>query len=111
VSTVCDKGTEASSPEAIPEEVLRQVKSVVAEYLPGMKEANMSYSHEHAGCTSHEHTCPTAQMGNKSIPAQKPDRQVVTLSKQYRQQEHLHRQYARLTLDAQGKLVKLVVSR
>jgi hypothetical protein len=111
VSTVCDKNVGSSSTEAIPEEVLVQVKSVVAEYLPGMKEASISYSHEHAGCTSHAHACPTAQMGSKSIPAHQPDRQVVTLSKQFKQDAHLHRQYARLTLDAQGKLVKLVVSR
>jgi hypothetical protein len=111
VSTVCDKAAGSSTSEAIPEEVLSQVKRLVAEYLPGMKEASISYCHEHAGCTSREHACPTAQMGNKSIPTHLPDRQVITLSKQIRQKSHLHQQYARLTLDAQGKLVKLVMSR
>jgi len=111
VSTVCDKSDPSPSPEPVPEEVMSQVKRVVAQYLPGMKGANLVYTHEHAGCTSHDHACPTAQMGAKSIPTHQPDRQVVTLSKQIQQNSHLHRQFARLTLDSEGKLVKLVVSR
>ena len=111
VSTVCDKSEPSPIPEQIPDEVMAQVKSAVSQYLPGMKGAQMVYSHEHAGCTSRAHTCPTAQMGAKGVPAQLPDRQVVTLSKQIQQNSHSHRQFARLTLDAEGKLVKLVVSR
>jgi len=111
VSTVCDKSDVHLSPEPVPEEVMSQVKRVVAQYLPGMKGANLVYTHEHAGCTSHAHTCPSAQMGAKGVPAHQPDRQVVTLSKQIQQNSHLHQQFARLTLDAEGKLVKLVVSR
>ena len=111
VSTVCDKSDSSPSPEPIPEEVMSQVKRVVTQYLPGMKGAQMAFSHEHAGCTSHAHTCPTAQMGAKSVPTHLPDRQVITLSKQIEQKSHIHQQFARLTLNAQGKLVKLVVSR
>jgi hypothetical protein len=111
VSTVCDKSESPASPESIPEEVMEKVKHVVAQYLPGMKGAHLAYSQEHAGCTSHTHSCPTAQIGAKSIPTQLPNRQVVTLSKQIQKNSHVHQQYARLTLDAEGKLVKLVVSR
>lgn len=111
VSTVCDKCESTLSPESIPDEVMSQVKRVVAQYLPGMKGAQMAYSLEHAGCNSLEHTCPTAQIGAKSIPNQTPTRQVVTLSKQIQKNSHIHKQFARLTLDADGKLVKLVVSR
>jgi hypothetical protein len=111
VSTICDKVESPSSPESIPAEVIAQVKHVVAQYLPGMKGAHLAYSQEHAGCTSHTHSCPTAQIGAKSIPTLLPNRQVVTLSKQIKKNSKLHQQYARLTLDAEGKLVKLVVSR
>jgi hypothetical protein len=111
VSTICDKCESPSSSESIPEEVIAQVKHVVAQYLPGMKGAHLAYSQEHAGCTSHTHSCPTAQIGAKSIPTLLPNRQVVTLSKKIQKNSKLHQQYARLTLDAEGKLVKLVVSR
>ena len=37
-------------------------------------------------------------------------RRVVTLSKNFERAQHIHRQYARLTLDEGGKIVKMVVS-
>jgi hypothetical protein len=35
---------------------------------------------------------------------------VITLSKDFERAQHVHRQYARLTLDEQGKIIKMVVS-
>jgi hypothetical protein len=111
VKTVCDRSEEADTPEPIPPEVLSYVKHVVSQYLPGMSDAEVRINREHAGCLGHGHQCPTAEMGRKARPKQAPSRQVVTLSKTVQQSAFVHRHYARLTLDAQGKLVKLVVSR
>lgn len=111
VKTVCDRQTEDANAEAIPPEILDQVKKVVAEYLPGMKGAQVSVHTERAGCGGKNHTCPTAQLGGKSLPEHPPHRKVVVLSKQIQQSSKVHRQFARLTLDERGKLVKLVVSR
>lgn len=111
VKTICDRSEEVEIPEPIPPEVLHYVKHVVSQYLPGMSDAKVKIAHEHAVCTAAGHTCPTAAMGGKAKPAQNPSRQVVTLSKTIQQSAFVHRHYARLTLDAQGKLVKLVVSR
>jgi hypothetical protein len=111
VKTVCDRCEPADQPAPVPSEVLVQVKQVVSQYLPGMLDAQLSYTCERADCHAGGHTCPTAQIGPKARPLHPPQRQVVTLSKQVARAALVHQHYARLTLDAQGKLVKLVVSR
>ncbi len=110
IKVVCDRA-ETDLPAPVPAEVMAHVKHVVAQYLPGMADATVALAHEKSECHDGGHTCPTSQFGAKSRPAHAPSRQVVTLSKRVEQAAHVHRHYARLTLDAQGKLVKLVVSR
>lgn len=105
--TVCDREL---PDEPAPSEVLTYVRHVVSQYLPGMEDARVHYSSEHAVCRG-GHACPTSQLHSKQPPFMEPDRQVVTLEKAYVVDERVHSQYARLTLDAEGKLVKLVVSR
>jgi hypothetical protein len=123
VKTVCDRASEADSAQPVPSEMLVYVKKIVEQYLPGMEDASLTWSHEHAECHEHSHECPTGQLAKASVPyriasgqSYRPGRSVITLSKQKRVSngasiQHLHRHYARLTLDENGKLVKLVVSR
>lgn len=108
VKTVCERCDEAA--EEFPETVT-YVKHIVSQYLPGMMDAQMTIAREHGECQGEDHTCPTCQMGPKSRPAKPPDRKVVLLNKQVKSKQATHNHYARLTIDAQGKLVKLVVSR
>ncbi|MBL6966258.1 MAG: hypothetical protein ISR60_06860, partial [Anaerolineales bacterium] len=79
--------------------------------LPGMSGAHLALSHEHSNCCCEGHTCPTGQLGKKSRPNAEPKRSVVVLSKQIQHANRTHPAYARLTMDAQGKVVKLAVSR
>ena len=111
VKTVCDRSEVPGASEPIPEELMTHVKRVVTQYLPGMQGAQVSMSHEHCGCECQGHHCPTGQLGAKTRPSFTPDRRVVTLSKRIPFEEHTHPQYARLTLDKAGKVVKLAVSR
>ncbi len=111
VKTVCDRSEEAVDSTPLAPEVMDYVRHVVSQYLPGMADAKLALTQEHSLCHSGAHSCPTSQMGSKSAPSLQPERRVVTLSKQVQKGSGLHRHYARLTLDAQGKLVKLVVSR
>jgi hypothetical protein len=91
-----------------------RIKSVVAQYLPGMKDAQWRVAHAHAECTA-KHHCPTAHLARlqtsrpKNAPA--PRTTVVTLSKTLRANARAHRHYARLTLDESGAVIKLAVSR
>jgi len=128
IKTVCERGSEVhvdgtcvahSSPNAnqISPEAIAKVKLIVAQYLPGMQDAQWIYSQAHAGCTGEGHTCPSFYFGAKSRPEFSPQRSVVTLSKTVQSQTssagpaRLHHHFARLTLDSQGQLVKLSVSR
>jgi len=129
IHTVCDRAEDeglASDAKTtdIPPEVLGKVRLIVSKYLPGMTDASITMSEERADCQAHGHTCPTAHLGAKASTPEfkRPDRRVITLSKTITVPAHseeggnqaetvTHQQYARLTLDASAKLVKLVVSR
>jgi hypothetical protein len=120
VKTVCDRVLETDQGEALPPEVIISVKQFVANYLPGMSDAHATYSAERAVCiasvgNNRGHTCPTAQLNKgescKNQPDRSPDHHMVVLSKTLENAGHTHPQFARLTLDSHGKLVKIVVSR
>ena len=111
VKTICDRADFPGTSEPIPNDVVARVKKVVEQYLPGMQGAKLSLSYEHAGCNCQGHHCPTGQLGAKTRPEYAPERRVVTLSKSVRQAHYSHASFARLTLDKEGKVVKLAVSR
>lgn len=111
IKTICDRTGNNGDNQPVPEEVLTYVKHVVAQYLPGMEDACLTFSQEQAECKSPNHLCPNSQLQAKYHAANHPSRKLITLSKQVTRSNHVHNQYARLTLDARGKLVKLVVSR
>jgi tetratricopeptide (TPR) repeat protein len=111
IMTICDRTSSEDCTQRVPDEVLTYVKHVVAQYLPGMEDAHLTFSEEQAECKSPHHLCPTSQLQAKHHVKNQPSRKLITLSKKVTRSKHVHNQYARLTLDANGKLVKLVVSR
>jgi hypothetical protein len=123
IKTVCDRTSSNGEcqlrtvPPPIPEETLASVKKVVEQYLPGMKDAQISCNQPHIGCTGSNHSCPTSQSTSRSNSEEKIDRRVVTLSKKVEKkngkspQTVIHQHYARLTLDSKYKVIKMAVSR
>ena len=120
LKTVCDLVHQDQSTEPVPPEIVAYVKGVVEKYLPGMRDASLTMSLEHVNCEStrsnRQSSPPIAHNStgqNIQLPRQPFHlaRKVITLSKDVSRSAHIHHHYARLTLDAQGKLVKLVVSR
>jgi hypothetical protein len=112
VPTACDRSSEEFSSSAISEDVIRQAKQLVAIYLPGMKDAEMHFSTELTGCVGKGHSCPSAQLYSRSTAKRHPTgRKVVMLSKTVLKDSISHTQYARMTLDSRGKVIKLAVSR
>ena len=116
VPTVCEHSCENEKDIPVSLETISHLKSVLAEYLPGMDDANVSLSRERQTCSNLCNHCSTDKKcglshenGKNSAPI-KSQRRVVTLSKNFEQAQHIHRQYARLTLDESGKIVKMVVS-
>ncbi|MBM3145153.1 MAG: hypothetical protein FJ010_09315 [Chloroflexi bacterium] len=111
VKTICDRAGESDSVQPIPDDVVRHVKRVVEQYLPGMEGAQLSLSYEHAECCCQGHTCPTGNLSGKFRPSTDPQRRVVTMSKETHDAYRVHPSYARLTLDRAGRIVKVAVSR
>jgi len=111
IKTVCDRAEVPGTSEPISKEVIANVKNIVEQYLPGMRDAQLCLTHEHADCTCDGHVCPTSQLGRKTRVKNLAGRKVVTLSKQMVRARNVHEAYARVTMDKEGKVVKLSVSR
>lgn len=92
-------------------ETLDRVKTIVAQYLPGLADANAKVHSQHCGCDGRDHLCPCSQLGMKSAPAETQQTVVVTLTKHISDGGRKHVHFARLTLDSTGKVLKLAVSR
>jgi Peptidase family C25 len=116
VMTVCERSCEGESGSTVSLETISHLKSVVAQYLPGMNDAQVNLYHEHQTCANLCGHCGTGKKcglsasGSKLQSPLKSQRRVVTLSKNFERAHHTHRQYARLTLDERGRIVKMVVS-
>jgi tetratricopeptide (TPR) repeat protein len=104
IKTIREEAGSPGSANPVPPQVLNYVRHVVTQYLPGMEDARLRYTQERT-----EGQANASAM--KSPTAVNTGRNLVTLSKQVARSEHIHNHYARLTLDAQGNLVKLAISR
>jgi len=110
VNAVCDKSRSGSqSKQELPAETVDTVRAVVAKYLPGMAESQITLSHEHTQCEGHD--CPIPHHQSSSSSTLAPNRHLVTLSKRVPVNSKQHPSYARITMDSNGKVVKLAVSR
>jgi hypothetical protein len=116
VPTVCERSCEGEAGSTVSLETISHLKTIVAQYLPGMNDAEVSLSHEHQRCSNLGgkcgcgKKCQFSRIASKRQPLGKPRRRVVTLSKNFEQAHRTHKQYARLTLDDQGNIIKMVVS-
>ncbi len=111
MKTVCALGGPDISPDDLKPHTLKKVKLIVSQYLPGMQEATCKIHPQHFNCTGEDHSCPTMHMGAKSQPSTDRGSTVITLSKRILDGDRNHPNFARITLDASGKVTKLAVSR
>jgi tetratricopeptide (TPR) repeat protein len=128
VNTVCDRNGYCypeppgdSHPHhpnpPIPSKTLAQVKTIVAQYLPGMQDANIKYSRTQSRCSGKDHSCPTSINRMKSKSPEIPEYNVVTLSKHVSKtisssgDVQTHHHFARLIIDDGGNVIKMAVSR
>ncbi len=100
---------EKTEPQRLPVEIIREVKQFVEPYLPGLDGATVHINREHSVCD--ENGVAYSDANAKNNPGQKRGRVVVTISKNVQTTQYTHHHYARVTLDAKGKPIKLVVSR
>ena len=100
---------EKAEPQRLPVELIREVKQFVEPYLPGLDGATVHINREHTVCD--ENGVAFSDATAKNNPGQKRGRVVVTIRKNVETNQYTHHHYARVTLDAKGKPIKLVVSR
>lgn len=109
MKTVCELGGGPTVDELSPE-AMERVKSMVSRYLPGMLDANCQVAGQRHVCSSETHSCATHQIGRKGVSDTRKTFKV-TLSKDFNDGLRSHARYARLTLDDEGRVLKLAVSR
>jgi hypothetical protein len=116
VPTVCERSCEGEVGSSVSLETISHLKSIVAQYLPGMGDAEVRLSHEHQTCSNlcghcgSGKKCAFFEASSKNPAVVKSQRRVVTLSKNFERDQRTHKQYARLTLDERGNIIKMVVS-
>ncbi|HSR47278.1 MAG TPA: C25 family cysteine peptidase [Anaerolineales bacterium] len=111
IKVACALGSPSIPVAELQPETYDRVKSIVAQYLPGLENASAQIHAQHCGCDGQGHACPCSQLGLKGLPAETEQTMVVTLSKQIPDGGRRHVHFARLTLDSTGKVLKLAVSR
>jgi tetratricopeptide (TPR) repeat protein len=110
VKTISDHAEENAEPPTVSPLVMKQVKQIVAQYLPGVEMADVRFCLLPANGDANTH------QGNEKGSRRKngtgsSERLVVTASKQVASAQHIHRHYVRFTLDEKGKTLKLSISR
>ncbi len=116
ITTVSEGFDFIDGSQPMPANVLKSVKKVVKQYLPGMNNANLSYVHEHVRkkeCYTHHshHPKKKGKIFSSEKVERNDDHQVITLRNETKLFDRKHPTYARLTLNEEGDLVKLVISR
>ncbi len=111
VKTICDRHGESDEKVMISKNVIREVRSIVEQYLPGLDDARISINQEHRNCDGSSHICPTAQLGDNVKSKRVAGRTLVTFTKSVKSAKYIHQHYARATISEEGKLVKLAISR
>ncbi len=107
----CALGSDSSPAASLDAEALEKVRLVVAQYLPGMSSATRKIHRQRCDCDGLDHRCLSYHAGQKATQASGPETTVVTLSKQVEAGHIRHSHFARLTLDRNGRILKLAVSR
>jgi hypothetical protein len=111
VKTISDEREPVNQPETLSDELITQVREVVQKYLPGLTDADLIVKQQHCSCQKETSQCPGCQFNAKGIIPQTKGHYVVTLSKEVKVLQHTHYQFARLTFETGGKVLKIVASR
>ena len=111
LKATCSKSEEACAQALGHPDALVQVKALVSQYLPGMENADVSVRRPHLQCDGADHNCFAAHSSAPKAFGLGPDQLVYSLSRTVQVNHREKHQYARATVNKDGKVVKLAVSR
>jgi hypothetical protein len=108
VRSIAPQPEDTVLPTSVSGEALAQVKQVVSEYLPGADLAGLHFCKVRLDGPA----APANERASKRAAKNTAgERMLVTVSKQVQVADHMHRHYLRMTLDENGRTVKLALSR
>ncbi len=111
VKTMCDHPADQVEIPQISQAILKDVKAIVEPYLPGLDSAEFRVSQLHDVVSSSEQGCTSTETSKKIRKSGQAGSVVVTVSKSVKVAKRTFHQYARVTLNEKGKMIKLVISR
>jgi len=107
IKTISDISVIEKQEEKLDPKMIAQAKNLVKEYLPGIEYAEVRIRNQQInGWTPYANNKRRSKSQSTS-----PQQVVVSFSKQVTLSQRVHKQYARVTMDKEGKMVKLAVSR
>ena len=104
-----DHQSAVSNPPEVSERILKSAKEAVASYLPGLESAEVRMSAQQIDVEGKAHHAGV--FGKRLATRQVADRTVVIFTRKVRVGEYTHFNYARVTVDRDGKLMKMAFSR
>ncbi|MFN2199299.1 MAG: C25 family cysteine peptidase [Anaerolineales bacterium] len=110
IHVTCEKPS-STVDQPITEQTERIVKRMVKQYLPGMQQAHISINQLKGVCAEGDHKCATSQLHLMQKSKVESGSRVVMMSKSIQNHHHVHHQFARMTIDDQGRVLKISVSR
>jgi len=112
---VCDHALQPQTKDELTPQMESLVKKLVAQHLPGMEFTKVEVLSESQNNSA---TCTVCRSSKSQICSAEPTkrsskttRKIIILSREERRNNHVYTQYARLTLDDKGHLIKLAISR
>jgi hypothetical protein len=111
VRTTSEESQEVLLPGNVPAGVIKEVKQVVAEYLPGADVAGIRFCRLRMDHLEKEPPAGGAYLSGRKSGKDASGRLVVTVSKQVQVAQHLHCHYMHVTMDDAGKMLKDALSR
>ena len=109
VKTVVDQSMDEMKSSPISAKAIANAKDMASHYLPGIEYAEVHISRQHVRTNNNMPAMGTSL--GKMNQARQSSRVMVSFSKQVNFDQHIHHQYAKVTLDQQGKVIKLAISR
>lgn len=111
VKTVSDTKTELVDIPAVSDKILLLAKQAVEPYLPGLDRLEVQMKPQYMEVVAKMHRGRRVNLGKQAAQKQYADRTVVIFKRQVQIAEHTHLRYARVTINKDGKLMKMAVSR
>jgi hypothetical protein len=109
--TVTDRSDESLRFDQLSPIMMAKVKETVQQYLPGLQDGKLALNLQSCSCKDHTTQCHGCKLTAKGPAFKNQKRVILTLSKDIKGFKGTHHIIARMTLDPNGKMLKLSTSR